>query len=125
MNSEFLSSTLHLLPLIYPIFTCVDPDPYLEYESGSRSAKLLNSEYRSNFDPDPYPQHCICGYRQFVTYQDLFLLLKKLKGLNLNFNEIKQTLKYLLSLSAPMFMTNFLTAIFSIQFYDRIGTWES
>ena len=24
---EFLSSTIHLLPLIYPFFTCVDPDP--------------------------------------------------------------------------------------------------
>ena len=33
---------LHLLPLIYPIFTCLDPNPYLEYESGS--TKLLNMD---------------------------------------------------------------------------------
>ena len=26
---------LHLLPLIYSIFTCVDPDPYSDYGSGS------------------------------------------------------------------------------------------
>ena len=31
LNSEFLSSTLYLLYLICPIFTCVDPDPYSEY----------------------------------------------------------------------------------------------
>ena len=29
--------------LIYPIFTCVDPDPYSEYES-SRSTKMLNTD---------------------------------------------------------------------------------
>ena len=39
INSEFLSSTLHFLFLIYPIFTSVGPDPY--------------SEYGSNLDPDP------------------------------------------------------------------------
>ena len=27
MNGELLSSILHLLFLIYPFFTCVDPDP--------------------------------------------------------------------------------------------------
>ena len=42
INSEFLSSTLHFLFLIYPIFTSVGPDPY--------------SEYGSNLDPDL--QHC-------------------------------------------------------------------
>ena len=40
MNGEFLSLTSHLLPLIYPIFTCVDP--YSEY--GSTSAKFLNTD---------------------------------------------------------------------------------
>ena len=39
---NFLSSILHLLPLNYPIFTCVDPDPYSEYRSGY-----------TNLDPDP------------------------------------------------------------------------
>ena len=37
----FLSSILHLLSLIYPIFSCVVPDPYLEYSS--LSTKLLNT----------------------------------------------------------------------------------
>ena len=53
LNCEFMSKIFHLLPLFYfyPIFTCVDPDPYSEY--GSR--KLLNT------DPitDPDPQHCL------------------------------------------------------------------
>ena len=31
LNGEFLSSTLHLLPLNYPIFICVDQDPYSKY----------------------------------------------------------------------------------------------
>ena len=44
INSEFLSSTLHFLFLIYPIFTSVGPDPY--------------SEYGSNLDPDP-KQWCV------------------------------------------------------------------
>ena len=35
MNGEFLSSILHLLPLICHIFTGVDPDPYSEYGSTS------------------------------------------------------------------------------------------
>ena len=39
LNREFLSSILHIIPQIYPIFTCVDPDPYSEYES--RSKKLM------------------------------------------------------------------------------------
>ena len=34
MFGEFSSSILHLLPLIYPVFTCVDLDPYWEYGSG-------------------------------------------------------------------------------------------
>ena len=45
LKGEFTSSNLHILLLIYPIpvFTCVDPDPdpYLEYGSGS--TKVLNS----------------------------------------------------------------------------------
>ena len=41
---------LHLWSLFYPIFKCVDPDPYSEYGSGS--ARLLNT------DPVPGPQHC-------------------------------------------------------------------
>ena len=40
LKGTFLSSILHLLPLIYPAFTCVDPDLYSEY------------------DPDPDPQSC-------------------------------------------------------------------
>ena len=40
-NGEFLSSIIHLLLLIYPIFTCVDPgpDPYFKYGS----TKMLNT----------------------------------------------------------------------------------
>ena len=37
----FLSFILHLLLLIFPIFTCVDPDLYSEYGCGS--TKLLNT----------------------------------------------------------------------------------
>ena len=37
-----MSSTLHLLPLIYPLFTCVDPDPYSE--NRSESTKDLNTD---------------------------------------------------------------------------------
>ena len=45
-----------LTPLIYPIFTCIDPDQdhYSEYGSGSWFTKFLN---RINLDPDPNPQH--------------------------------------------------------------------
>ena len=45
MNGEFLSSILHLLPLIYPVF---------------------GPEYESNFDPDP--QYCLKGqcHEKFV-----------------------------------------------------------
>ena len=35
-----MSSILHILPLIYSIFTCVDPDPYSEYGS----TKVLNTD---------------------------------------------------------------------------------
>ena len=42
LNGEFLFSSLHLLPHIYPIFTCVDTDPYSEYGSGS--TKLVNND---------------------------------------------------------------------------------
>ena len=42
MNGEILSSVLTNLPLICPILTCVDPDPYSEYGSGS--TKLLNTD---------------------------------------------------------------------------------
>ena len=38
---------LHLLPLIYPIFTCVDPDPQ-------------DPEYGSNLDSDP--QHWVIKF---------------------------------------------------------------
>ena len=46
------NSTLNLMPLIYPIFTCVDLDPYSEYGSGSTKflskdpiwIRILNSE---------------------------------------------------------------------------------
>ena len=34
LNGEFLSSILHFMPLIYPVFACVDPDQYSEYGSG-------------------------------------------------------------------------------------------
>ena len=40
MNGEFLSSILHLLPLICHIFTGVDPDPYSEYGS----TKFMNTD---------------------------------------------------------------------------------
>ena len=40
LNGEFLSSTFHSLPLIYAIFTSVDP--YSEYGSGS--TKFLNTD---------------------------------------------------------------------------------
>ena len=41
LNVELFSSILNLLPQMYPIFTCVDPDPYSDYGSGS--TKLLNT----------------------------------------------------------------------------------
>ena len=41
VNGEFLSSILHHLSLIYPNFTCVDPDPYSD--DGSGPTKLLNT----------------------------------------------------------------------------------
>ena len=40
LNGEFMSSILHLLPLISPIFTYVDS--YLEY--GPVSTKVLNTD---------------------------------------------------------------------------------
>ena len=46
LNGEFMTSILHPLSLIYPLFTCVDPDPYSE--CGSESSP----EYGSNLDPD-------------------------------------------------------------------------
>ena len=39
LNGKFLSSMLHFLPLIYPIFTCLDPDSYSDYGS----IKVLNT----------------------------------------------------------------------------------
>ena len=43
----------HLLPPIYHIFTCVDPDPGSYSEDGSGFTKLLNRyRYGSNLDPD-------------------------------------------------------------------------
>ena len=41
LNGEFISEILHLLPLFHLIFTCLDPDPYWEYGSGS--TKLLKT----------------------------------------------------------------------------------
>ena len=32
LNGEFMSTVFHLLPLIYPLFTCVDPDTYSAVE---------------------------------------------------------------------------------------------
>ena len=51
MGPQTVIFCLHLLPLIYPIFACVDPDTYTEHGHGS--TKLLN-RYRfvSNLDPD-------------------------------------------------------------------------
>ena len=40
--NQFTSKILHLLLLIYPIFTSVDPDPHSEY--GSVSTKFLNTD---------------------------------------------------------------------------------
>ena len=37
-----MSSIIHVLPLIFSIFTCLDPDPYSEY--GSRSTRVLNAD---------------------------------------------------------------------------------
>ena len=39
LNGEFMSSILHLVPLIYPLFTGLGPDPYSEYGS----SKVLNT----------------------------------------------------------------------------------
>ena len=39
---EFLSSTLHLLPLIYPIFSCVDPI-LIQIQDGS-TTQLSNDD---------------------------------------------------------------------------------
>ena len=55
LNEEFLSSILHLLPLIYVVFTCVDP--YSEYGSGSTKLRNLN----------PNLQHCaILGFIIYI-----------------------------------------------------------
>ena len=43
--TELLIYILNLKPFVsifYPVFTCVDPDPYSEYGSGS--TKLLNTD---------------------------------------------------------------------------------
>ena len=42
LNGELMSSIIHVLPLIFSIFTCLDPDPYSEY--GSRSTRVLNAD---------------------------------------------------------------------------------
>ena len=47
-----MSSILHLLSIIYPIFTSVDPDPHSKYGFGS----TRGPEYGSNLDLDR--QHC-------------------------------------------------------------------
>ena len=47
VNDEFLSSILHLLPIISLIFTSVDQDPYSEYGCESKN------EYEANLDLDP------------------------------------------------------------------------
>ena len=62
LNGEFMSSIFHLLPLIYPIFTCLDPDSYSAYGStkGPEYCEyVVFTEYESNLDP--YPQHCVEG----------------------------------------------------------------
>ena len=46
LGKSLLSSILHLLDLLYPTFTCVDPDPYT----------VLYTVPNSHLDPDP--QHC-------------------------------------------------------------------
>ena len=46
--------------IIYPIFTCVDPDPYWEYGSGSGSTKLLNT------DPIGIWIHNTCSLSDFL-----------------------------------------------------------
>ena len=45
LNDKFMSSILHILPPIYPIVPCLDPDS----EYGSGSTNVLN--------PDLNPQH--------------------------------------------------------------------
>ena len=41
---NFYLKSYTFLPPLYPIFTCVDPDPYSEYGSRSGSRKLLNTD---------------------------------------------------------------------------------
>ena len=56
-----MSSILHLLPLIHPIVTCVDPDPYSEYGFGccyplSTMARICTGIQRKMFGPGGVPQ---------------------------------------------------------------------
>ena len=41
-GEELFSFLNHILPLIYPMFTCVDSDSYSKYGSGS--TKVLNTD---------------------------------------------------------------------------------
>ena len=59
------SSILHLW--LFPIFTCVDPNPQSEFGSGT--TKLLNTDY--NLDPDP--QRCF-----FYRHEQRILFLQVL-----------------------------------------------
>ena len=55
-----MSSILHLLPLIYPVFTCMDP----------------YSEYRSESNLDPDQQHCYEVVREiFLEFREYFARL--------------------------------------------------
>ena len=57
LNAGFMSSILHLLPLIYPIFTYLDPDQYRYSEYGYGSTFQKGPEYGFNLNPVPDPQH--------------------------------------------------------------------
>ena len=44
LNGELMSSILHLLPLIHPLFNCADPDPYQIQNTNPDSQRVLNTD---------------------------------------------------------------------------------
>ena len=65
LNGEFLSSILHLLPLIYSIFTMCGSGSVYQRRVRIRVQKV--AEYGSKLDPDP--QHCYLG----ILFLNLFI----------------------------------------------------
>ena len=86
VSGEFMSSILHLLLLIYPKVTWLDPDPYSDldldpqrYPDSQHCTALLEFLF-NGLDADPYPggpdpKHClqILGQCQLFFQKNSFL----------------------------------------------------